>query len=103
MLAYRPGNAYACRRRHLLQARSDIDAVAQQIVTRHNDVTQIDADTELQAAIPGDVFWIAREASLDFDRAPDSLNSACELGDKPVTRSAEDAAIMLAHYFGDLA
>lgn len=100
MFAHRPGNTYARRSGDLLQARSDIDPVAEQIVSRHDDVAEIDPDAKLQAAFRGQILHIEKTA-LDFHRAADRLNRAWKLGDETIAGTAEDAAAMVTHQFGN--
>jgi hypothetical protein len=45
------GDADAARRGEALEARRDIDAVAVNVVRRHDDVAEIDADAQIDAAV----------------------------------------------------
>lgn len=100
MFAHRPGNADARRSGDLLQARGDIDPVAEQVVSRHDDVAEIDTDAKLQAAFGRHILRIEKTA-LDFHRAADGLNSAWKFGDETIAGTAEDAAAMGTHQFGN--
>jgi hypothetical protein len=100
MFAHRPGNTDARRDGDLLQARGDIDSVAKQIVSRHDDVAEIDTDAKLQVTFGGQFLRIEKTA-LDFHRAADGLNSAWKLGDETIAGTAEDAAAMVIHQFGN--
>ena len=40
-----------------LQARGDVDAIAEQIATLHHDVADMDSDSELKPALPRESDW----------------------------------------------
>ena len=62
------GDADTARRGEALEARRDIDAVAVNVVWRHDDVAEIDADAQIDAAVlrqPG----VPREVSRCTSKA----------------------------------
>jgi hypothetical protein len=89
-------DADAARRREPFEARGDIDAVAIDVVRRHDDVAEIDADAELDAAVlrqPG----IARANDpLHIERAAHRVDDAAELDESPVAGMLDNAAAVLA-------
>src|SRR5215470_688144 len=77
------GDAYSARRGEPLEPRRYIDAVPVNIVGRHDDVAEIDADAELDATVlrqPG----IARpKRVLHIERAAHRVDDAAELDESP--------------------
>src|SRR2546423_12383168 len=80
------GDADAAGRREPFETRGDIDAVAIDVVWRHDDVAEIDADAELDAAVrrqPG----IARANDpLHIQRAAHRGDDTAELDESPGAR-----------------
>jgi hypothetical protein len=99
------GEADPTGSRNGLEAGSDVDAVAQQIVAVCHHVAEIDADppahvaTGVSAAVsrPRMPFLLRSlvERPLDVDRGPDRLDRALELGDHAVASGCEDTSAML--------
>ena len=77
------------------QARSDVHAVAHEIVTLDDDIAEIDADTKPQAAGLRDSGVLSVEFELDLGRAPNRLHGAGELGDDAVASAPEHPPLML--------
>ena len=84
-----------------LQARRDVDTVAEQIVTARHHVAQIEADPELHPPVLRQVAIAARGHALDRHRAAHRLHRAGELGHDPVAGEIEDPALVLGHQCGD--
>jgi hypothetical protein len=86
-----PGSAKASRR-------GDIDAVAVNVLLVDDDVAEIDADAELDAALLGDAVIAQRDLVLDFDGTTHRIDDAGEFDQQPVAGGLDDAAAVL----GDL-
>jgi len=75
------------------QPRRDIDAVAHQVaVALLDDVAQMNADAELDAALFRHACVALDHAVLHFDRAAHGVDDAPELDDRAVARAFDDAA-----------
>ena len=81
-----------------LQACRDVDAVAIDIVAVADDVADIDADAELNAALRRHLGIALGHASLHVDRAAHRIDYAREFQQQAVAGRLDDAAVM----FGDL-
>ena len=99
MIAHRCRDADAARLGDALQARRHIDAVAENVAVLDDDVAEIDADAELDAAVLRHVGVAAGHAALDFGGAGDSVHHAREFHQHAVAGQLDDAALVL----GDLA
>ena len=74
-----------------LQSRGDVDAVAHQVaVALLDDVAEMDADAELDAALGRQARVAFDQAALDFDRAADGVDDAAELDDRAVASALDD-------------
>src|SRR6266446_4510810 len=73
----------------------DIDAVAVNVVLVNDDVAEIDADAELDAALLGDAVIAQCHFALQFDRARHRIDDAGEFDQQPVAGGLHDAAAML--------
>jgi hypothetical protein len=79
----------------MLSSRAAIDAVAHEIVVGLlDDVAEMDADAEFDAAVGRQASVALDHAVLHFDRAPHGVDHAAELRDEPVAGSLDDAAAM---------
>ena len=75
--------------------RGDIDAVAHQIaVALLDDVAQMDADPELDAALRRHAGVALDHAVLHLDRAAHGVDHAAELDDAAVAGALDDPAVM---------
>ncbi len=81
-----------------LQPRGDVDAVAEDILAVDDDVAEIDADAQVDAAIRRQVGVALGHAALNLDGAAHGIDDAGEFDEQPVARRLDDAALML----GDL-
>ncbi len=79
-----------------LQARRDIDAVAQDVVAVDDDVTQIDADPELDRLL-GPRLVEGRHGALDGDRTIDCVDGAGKFYQCPVAHFLDDPPAMGIH------
>ena len=82
------------RRRHLLQARRHVHAVAVDIVALDDDVAHVDADAKLHPLLGGGVGVVGVQLLLDPDGAADRGDGARELGQHAVAGLADDASAM---------
>ena len=92
------GNADCTRASQRLHAGGDVDAVAVDIALVDDDVTDIDADAELDPAIFGNGGVALGHAALDFHGATHGIDCARKLDQRTVARGFDDAAAV----FGDL-
>ena len=78
-----------------LQPRGDIDAVAHQIaVGLLDDVAEMDADAELDAALRRQAGIAFDHAVLHLDRAAHGVDHAAELDEAAVAGALDDAPVM---------
>src|SRR5271157_1405386 len=86
------GETDRARLANAFEARSDVDPVAHQIAVAFlDDVAQMNADTELDAALGRQAGVSLDEAVLHFDRAAHRVDHAAELDEAAVAGSLEDA------------
>ena len=77
------------------QPRGDIDAVAHEIaVALLDDVAQMHADAEFDAAIRRHARVALDHRVLNFDRAPHRIDDAAELDERAVAGALDDAPVM---------
>src|SRR5215813_12205531 len=62
----------------------------------NDDVAEIDADAEFDAALLGDTFVAHCHLALQFDRAAHRIDDAGEFDQEPVAGGLDDAAAMLS-------
>ncbi len=92
------GQADAADLGELLDARGDVDAVAEDVAILENDVAEIDADAEFYAPVGGDVGIAPPHAVLDLDRRAHGVGDALKLDQHAVTRRLDDAAAVLVDH-----
>ena len=88
-------DAYSAGLSHGLEAGRDIDAVTVQVVTVDDDVALIDTHSELDAQVLGDACVALPHRALDERGTANRVQHRCELGEKPVARGLDDAALAL--------
>src|SRR5271166_7054763 len=89
------GEADRARRGDAFQSRGDVDAVAHQVaVGLFDDVAQMDADAELNAALGRQARIALDHAGLHFYRATRGVDHAAEFDDAAVAGSFDDAAVV---------
>ena len=77
------------------QPRGDVDAVAHQIaVALLDDVAEMNADPEDDAAVLGHAGVALDHGVLNFDRAAHGVDDAAELDDRAVAGALDDAPVM---------
>ena len=77
------------------QARGDVDAVAHQVaVALLDDVAEMNADAELDAALRRQAGVALDEAVLHLDRAAHGVDHAAELDEAAVAGALDDAPVM---------
>ena len=81
-----------------LEPRRHVDAVAEDVVALDDDVAEIDADAEFDAAVLRHVGVALAHPALDFGGAGDRVHDARELHQHAVAGQLDDAPLML----GDL-
>ena len=90
------GDADAARRGEALEARRDIDAVAVNVVRRHDDVAEIDADAQIDAAVlrqPG----VPREDDpLHVQGTAHRFDHIAELDESPAATSLGELVLFRA-------
>ena len=94
LIVDRAGDADPARLRHALQARRDVDPVAEQIVAADHDVAEVDADPKPHAARFGKVGVPSLDLLLDRSGAAHRLDRARELGHHAVAGGGEDPAVV---------
>jgi len=78
------GDADAARLRDPLQARSDVDAVAKDIIVIDDDVTDVNADAELDPVVLRHVGILPGHAALDFNRKARRIDGTGEFDEHAV-------------------
>ena len=89
------GKADRARLGDAFQPRGDVDAVAHQIaVALLDDVAEMDADAELDAAVLGHAGVALDHRVLDFDRAAHGVDHAAELDERAVAGALDHAPVV---------
>ncbi len=89
------GKTNRARRADALQPRGDVDAVAHQVaVALLDDVAQMNADAELDAALGRQSGVALDEAVLHLDRAAHRVDHAAKLDQAPVAGALDDPPAM---------
>ena len=76
-----------------LQARRDVDRVAEHVLVGHDDVAEMQADAEGLAALGGRAGVALDHAALQLDRRAHRLDGAAELDQHAVAHRLDDAAM----------
>ncbi|MCY1231172.1 hypothetical protein D9M72_436100 [compost metagenome] len=92
---HRGGHADAADIGQLLDARGDVDAVAEDVVVLEDDVAEIDADAEFDPPVLRHVAVAPLHALLDLDRAFDRIGHALELDQHSVAGGLDQPALVL--------
>jgi hypothetical protein len=96
VVSYRPRDAEPARFCERLQAGRDIDAVAEDVVTVNDDVTEIDPDPEPDLAVLGHTGFAIDHRPLQLGGTAHRVDDAREFHQHPVVGRLYDAAGMLA-------
>ena len=94
MVVGRAGDADPARLGKRLQARRDVDPVAEEVAVASDHIAEIDADPERHAAVSRQVGVAALERALNRNGASDRLHGAHEFDHDAVAGRVEDAALM---------
>ena len=78
-----------------MQTRSDIDAVAVNILVVDDDVTDVETDAKLDTPFRRDLDVALGDLPLDVDRAAYRVDDAGKLDENTVARSLDDAPAVL--------
>ena len=89
------GNADRAGAGQRLHPGGDIDSVTVDVALVDDDVTDIDADAELDPAIFGNGGVALRHGALDFHGAAHGIDRACKLDQRTVACRFDDTAAML--------
>ena len=92
------GDVDATRLGQLLQARRDIDALAVTVIALDDDVAEVDADADIDAAIVGESLIALCHLPLHYDRALQGVDDTGELRQQPVAHQFEDVAVVLLDF-----
>ena len=88
------GDADAARLGDSLQARRDVDAVAENIVVVEDDVADVDADAKLDPQVGRHVDIPLRHRALHFHRIASRIHGTGELDQHAVARGLDDAPVV---------
>jgi hypothetical protein len=78
-----------------LDARSDVHPVTEDVAVPVNDVSKVNADTQMDGAVKRDRAVALVEGSLDLNSAADSLKGAGEFDEESVSCTLHLAALVL--------
>ena len=98
VVAHRARDGDAAGRRDALQPGGHIDAVAENVVALDDDIADIDADAEFDAAAFRDIGVALAHLALDLSGAGDRIHHARKLDQHAVAGQLDDATLVL----GDL-
>jgi hypothetical protein len=99
LLMHRARDADAADFGEALEARRDVDAIAEQIAVAFDHVTDGDADAETHMAARRIGHVAGAQAFLDVDRAAHRFDGAGKLGQHRIARGVENAAAGLGDEF----
>ena len=77
-----------------LHTRSDVDAVAEEIVALDHNVADIDPYAEAKPLVCGYPFVASRGFLLNLDGCFNRLHGACKFGDDAVASATKDTPVM---------
>ena len=96
LVARHPADADPARLRQGFEACRDIDAVPEYVALVDDDVADIDADAEFDAAVGRHIGVPFGHPVLDFDGAAHRVDDTGKLGQQSVAGGLDDAAAVLA-------
>jgi hypothetical protein len=89
------GETDSARFANTFQPRGDVDAVAHQVaVALLDDIAEVDADPELDAALGRDARIALDHGVLQFDRAVHRVDHAAEFDNGAISGALDDAAVV---------
>jgi hypothetical protein len=97
----RAGDHQGSGRTDLFQARRDVDAVAEQVLSFDHDVAEIDADAEDDPPLGRNISLVLGDDRLHGDSARYGINDRAELGQCSVSHQLDDATMMLGQQWVD--
>ena len=89
------GDENPARIAQLLQAGGNVHAIAEKIVALDDDIAQIDADPEHDAAVRRNFGLMCGDLFLQRDREGCGVHDRAEFGDRAIAHQFDDAAVML--------
>src|SRR6516165_410843 len=96
VLLYTGGHAYASGLGQSFQASRDVHPITEDVAVLHNDVALMNANTELDAFLGGDVRITLGHYALDLTRTPQSVDNTRKLDQQAVSGGFDDAPSMFA-------
>jgi len=88
-------NADASGFRNTLQARGDVDAVAENVAVVEDDISDVNTDAKFNSDVLRNVSVLSGHSALDFGGAPRRVYGAGEFDQHAVAGGLDDAASML--------
>src|SRR5262249_37671354 len=101
LIAHDAADADPAWLRQSLQTRSDIDAVAVNILVVDDDVTDVETDAKLDTLFRRDLGVALGDLPLDVDRAAYRIDDARKLDEDAVARGLDDAPAVLRDFWID--
>ena len=98
MVADWSGDRYPARRSDALQARCDVDPVAKNILSLHNDVAHVHSHAKFDALILRRTDISFSDATLQLGGARHCVHDTGELYQHSVTGQFDDSSLMLADF-----
>ena len=95
LLLHGIGDADASRLRQRLKPRSDVDAIPEQVVALHDNVTDVDADAEHDAALGRDLPLMDSHPLLHGDGTGHGIDNGAKFHDCAIAHQLDDAAPMV--------
>ncbi|HEX4193877.1 MAG TPA: hypothetical protein VHY80_12295 [Stellaceae bacterium] len=98
LVAHDPADADPTGLGQGFEARSDIDAIAKDVVVVDNDVADIDADAELDAALGRHSDITLGHLALHLYCAAHRIHDAGKLDEQPIAHSLDEAPMMFLDF-----
>ena len=98
LVAYYTADADPARLGQGFETCGDVNAIPENVVTLHDDVTEIDADTERDTLIGGDADISPCHLPLHFDSAAHRVDDAGKLRKIAVASVFHDPAVVLGYF-----
>ncbi len=101
LIVRRAGNGDAAGQSERLNARRDVDAVAEDVLAIDDHIADVDADAELEPPVGRQLGVALGEGPLDLDRGVQGADHARKVAEHAVAGGADDAAVVAADRLGD--
>ena len=98
MIANRLGNGNSANRSNTLEARCDVNPIAEEIVFLHDNIPDVDAYAEFDSAILRCIGVSLAHATLQFRGARDRIDHARKFHKHTVAGELDGSALMLAEF-----